>query len=213
MAKTKTDAAASNISDVSRPNDSAPPENSKSVIITKRPLMRDPMMAAPAASGEGSAAEETPPKAKVVHEKLILPPSSSTLSPPSYAATEAPAPETPVAAAVSPAGPPNPPSASPAPESTDKDRSDFKQEPLSDEAAALKEADALAQRRVALDALIVSQKYYLPVDTVERKKARRVILAGAVVIILLGVTWADVSLDAGIVHLGGLKAPTHFFSN
>ena len=68
------------------------------------------------------------------------------------------------------------------------------------------EADAKTQE------LVESKQYFLPINAVEHRKTARFAAAGIVLVLLLVVAWADVALDAGLISIPGLKAPTHFFS-
>lgn len=77
------------------------------------------------------------------------------------------------------------------------------------EAAARKQAERAAE----LTKLAESHKYYLPINQVEKRKNKRYALLGVLLIVVLAVAWADISLDAGIIHLNGIKPLTHFFSN
>ena len=49
-------------------------------------------------------------------------------------------------------------------------------------------------------------------DTVPNAGAYDGVL-GVVLAVLLVLAWLDIALDARIISLGGLHAPTHFFSN
>lgn len=70
-----------------------------------------------------------------------------------------------------------------------------------------------AERQANLDKIALAKTYYLPINQVVRRRSKHVAIVGAVLIILLSLAWLDVSLDAGLIDIPGLKAPTHFFSN
>lgn len=73
------------------------------------------------------------------------------------------------------------------------------------------EQKRLQEREAQIDQLVGTGKYFLPINAVEKRKNRRVVLAGIVLCVLLAVVWYDVALDAGIVS-NILKLPhTHFF--
>jgi len=74
------------------------------------------------------------------------------------------------------------------------------------------EAQKKQERDEELEKLAESHKYYLPINQLERRRNKRATWIGAFVIIVLCVAWADVALDAGLVSVPGVKAPTHFFS-
>lgn len=69
-----------------------------------------------------------------------------------------------------------------------------------------------AERQANLDKIALAKTYYLPINQVVRRRSKHVAIVGAVLIILLGLAWLDVSLDAGLISIPGIKAPTHFFS-
>jgi len=69
-----------------------------------------------------------------------------------------------------------------------------------------------AERIAELDKLVESHKYYLPINQVEKRKNKQYAIIGLIVIILLAAVWADIALDAGIIHISGVKPLTHFFS-
>jgi hypothetical protein len=69
-----------------------------------------------------------------------------------------------------------------------------------------------AERQANLDKIALAKTYYLPINQVVRRRSKHVAVISMVVIILLGLAWLDVSLDAGLISIPGVKAPTHFFS-
>lgn len=75
-----------------------------------------------------------------------------------------------------------------------------------EEEAARKEAE----REEELRKLVESRKYYLPIDEVEKR--HRMYAWSTLLVLLLGLLWLDIVLDAGIMKIGDIKAPTHFFS-
>ena len=209
MSKLKSDQPAKRIADVANPNDSLPSTNSKSVIISSRPIMRDPMMAATPPASEASAdsavvkpivSEATKPAlASVSHELLLIPPTDSELP-----SVEAIADVTPPKPTTEPMPAPTAESVIPAVVKTD---------PTNPDADEAQQIDAETERLAGIDKLIESQKYFLPVDAVELKRAHRFYIVGIVAIVLLGLLFVDIALDAGLVHISGLRAVTHFFSN
>ncbi|MBC7581785.1 hypothetical protein H7097_02850 [Aeromicrobium sp.] len=70
-----------------------------------------------------------------------------------------------------------------------------------------------AERQANFNKIVLAKTYFLPINQVVRRHNKQVVAVGAALIILLGVAWADVSLDAGLITIPGVKAPTHFFSN
>jgi hypothetical protein len=75
------------------------------------------------------------------------------------------------------------------------------------------EADKQAEHDAAIQKLIVDKQFVLPINSVEKRKTKRFIILGVGLSLVLAVAWADVALDAGIIHLGSVKPVTHFFSN
>jgi hypothetical protein len=77
-----------------------------------------------------------------------------------------------------------------------------------DEEAVRKEAE----RRAEVQKIITSRKYYLPINAVGKRRAKRYVILGIVLIVILVAAWVDVALDAGMIHVHGIKPLTHFFS-
>ncbi|HZL07579.1 MAG TPA: hypothetical protein VFC50_00090 [Candidatus Dormibacteraeota bacterium] len=75
------------------------------------------------------------------------------------------------------------------------------------------ETNQEAQRQATIDKLADSKKYYLPINAVEKRRSRRFVILGIILSLLLIVAWADIALDAGLIHVNGIKPVTHFFSN
>jgi hypothetical protein len=69
-----------------------------------------------------------------------------------------------------------------------------------------------AERQANLDKIALAKMYYLPINQVVRRRSKHVAVTGVALIVLLGIAWVDVSLDAGLISIPGVKAPTHFFS-
>jgi hypothetical protein len=78
-----------------------------------------------------------------------------------------------------------------------------------DEASA---EDAKAERQANLQKLVDNKTYYLPINTLETQRTKQFVAVGTLLSILLVLAWADIALDAGLVHIGTLKALTHFFN-
>jgi hypothetical protein len=182
------------IADVAHPGKTAPSPNSKSVIVRHHAgVMADPMVVT---TDEPAKEAETAPvhkpatggstKAKIV--PLATPAEKETPGPAETPAPDVPA-ETPPAAA----------SAVPTP-----------QAPME---TAEAEVAAQAEHEALVDKLSESKQYYLPINSIEKRRTKRVVILGAVLSIVLMVAWADVALDSGIIQLGGVKPVTHFFSN
>ncbi len=300
MAKPKKPDGGKTIMDVAHPGKSAPPANSKSVILSNRPLLKDPMVVDEGAphdsdadsslakvSNKSGAQPLTAPLLKTEEPALAeadAKPDHASEADPSPAETpaeptkpadtatapadkppapadsisssdEAPAPETAEPSGLS--APPTPPETpddnvndSLPPDAPDDgpavsktkdaqppagkteaaaqtevpspDNGDAKpaeggtaESAQSNDMAKKLEAETTkeAQRQAAIDKLTDSKKYYLPINAVEKRRSRRFVILGIILSLLLIVAWADIALDAGLIHLGGIKPLTHFFSN
>jgi hypothetical protein len=75
------------------------------------------------------------------------------------------------------------------------------------ELQAKKEAEHLAN----LNKIALAKTYYLPINQVVRRRSKHVAIAGTALIVILCLAWVDVSLDADLITIPGVKAPTHFF--
>lgn len=76
-----------------------------------------------------------------------------------------------------------------------------------EELAAQEKHDAAIQK------LIDSKQYELPINSVERRRSKRVVALGVILSILLVLLWVDIALDASLIQVDGIKPVTHFFSN
>lgn len=61
--------------------------------------------------------------------------------------------------------------------------------------------------------LVTEKRYFLPINTQEKRRTKHFIILGVILILLLAAAWADIALDAGLIHLDGVKPLTHLFSN
>jgi hypothetical protein len=73
-------------------------------------------------------------------------------------------------------------------------------------------AEAETQKVIALQKLLEEKTYYLPINSREKRKTKRFVLLGIVLSIILIAAWADIALDAGLIHIDNVKPVTHFFS-
>jgi len=196
------------IIDVAHPNDTAPPENSKSVIIKHQPMMRDPMMTAPAPEAKVEDVLVTPAEPAVVrHERVIMPGAATPVGP-----------VTPVATVV------NMP-AEPAVTETLVDKSFTVSESIPEDdlpgyttqkSPQLAEADAETEadeRRQTLNDLVQKQTYFLPIGSTGQQKKKRYVTLGIFLAIILAAAWFNIALDAELIQISGIEAPTDFFKN
>lgn len=197
MAKTKAKTAGARIIDVAHPNDSAPSTTSKSVIIKHQPMMRDPMMAPLSEKAVTDIPDATTEPAIVRYERVVMPKPAE----PEPVALE------PAEAVVDQPG--NFTVSESIPEEAKPNSSSEK----SPQVAEIDAEAETATRRQALDDLVTKQTFFLPINSSSQQKKKQFIFAIIVLIVLLGAVWFEVALDAGLIQIEGVKAPTDFFSN
>ena len=78
------------------------------------------------------------------------------------------------------------------------------------EAAAL---EAAAKQKEELDKLVERRDYFLPINTVERRRSKIVTILGLLLIVLLGLLLFNMLLDVGFLRIEGVSPLTHFFSS
>ncbi len=170
--------------------DKKPAAPKKPAIVTKHTLLKDQ-----------GAADESAKSADEPSEKVELKHTTETkISPLNQAdAPAVPAPQEKPA-----------PAEQPAPEAGKDNKENAKSKPPSQPDA---QAAERAKHDAAIQKLIDSRKYELPINATEKSKSKHFVALGVILTILLVVVWADIALDAGLIHLGGLHSVTHFFSN
>jgi hypothetical protein len=243
MADSTTPAKVKKIVDIAHPGDSAPSPNSKSVIITNRPTMRDPMMNTDAPANDTSEPVEADASGSATHashgviQPLASSPKPAVAEVPAVLATAEPAaakaatdaessiagdepvlqtesePQPTSGSTPPPAEVPNPVTEPEAPKTTTSS-SDAKvgTKDIQTEADEASAEDAKAERQANLQKLVDNKTYYLPINTLETQRTKQFVAVGTLLSILLVLAWADIALDAGLVHIGTLKALTHFFN-
>lgn len=72
--------------------------------------------------------------------------------------------------------------------------------------------EAKIKQEEAINQLVDSREFYLPINAVERHRSKVISLLGLLLIVLLAVVLADLLLDSGVVHISGVHPVTHFFS-
>jgi hypothetical protein len=80
-----------------------------------------------------------------------------------------------------------------------------------DDPAAAEAARKAAEKQVALKKLAESGTYALPINAVEKRRVRRFALIAVVLLLVLGLAWTDLALDAQLIHINGVNPPTDFF--
>lgn len=79
---------------------------------------------------------------------------------------------------------------------------------------AKRKADEEQAAKVAeQEKIIASKKYYLPIKAAESRRSMRRALLLLILVVLVALVWFDAVLDAGILHVPGIHAVTHFFQN
>jgi hypothetical protein len=96
-------------------------------------------------------------------------------------------------------------------DSTDESKDDTKDGTKDDKQTA--ELEAEAKKLEAINALVESREYILPINAVERHRSKVMTGLGLVLILALGALLADLLLDVGFIRLGGVHSLTHFFSS
>ncbi len=216
------------INDVAHPDKTPPSPNSKSVIITNRPILKDPMVVDEASKEKVDPA----PKKTVTREKLIDPVTEplshdGPAKAPSIAQLAEAAAEKDKTnkAAAKPETKDEKPTEDekPEPEAAEKTEADEEDDDSGstdrpDEAKVNDKelearAAAEAKREDAIEKLVDSKQYFLPINSVEKRRSQRFVALGILLSILLILAWADIALDAGLIQISGIKPVTHFFSN
>lgn len=72
--------------------------------------------------------------------------------------------------------------------------------------------EAAAKKQAELDQLAESREYFLPINSVERRRSKLVTLLGVILIVALGLLLVNMMLDAGFIRIPGVRPLTHFFS-
>lgn len=183
------------IEDVARPGKSAPAETSKPVIVTNRPIIKDPMVVE-----DKTEAPAEPTTAKIAGSSRIK---LQPLTP------ETPEPEPEPEKTDDGPAEPEPETET---ETTESEADEGDKGTSPDLAAAEKEAAEAAKRDTELQKLVDSKRYFLPINSVEKRRSKRFVALGIVLSLLLLAAWVNIALDAGLIEIPGIKPVTHFFS-
>jgi len=221
------------ITDVAHPDKTAPSMSSKPIIVTNRPLMKDPMVVeeTPAEATEEPVAASSATRIKITplspnlntDDKSGV--SDDTKEPdaaePAAQAAASDEPEVatgaPDTSEASDAQPEPEPAATPeepaiTPEATDASG----ETPEGDVDGAMKKADTEAERKAAerieeLNKLAADKTYFLPINQRAHRRAHRMLVLTILVLVVLAIVWVDLALDAGLITIHGVHAPTNFF--
>ncbi|MCA9326667.1 hypothetical protein KC976_03645 [Candidatus Saccharibacteria bacterium] len=187
----------------------APAEaTAKPVIVTNRPIMADPMVK-PASSTPEMEPETKPKEAQA--------PSASKIVIQPIVHDEEPTPEDPVTEEQTAEAPSKEVQETEAPATVEEQEeaedtqlpADATDKPTEDPDP---EDPAEIERQAKLQALVDSQKYFLPITTAEQRKSRRTVILGSILAVLLLLAWADIAVDAGLINLPVNLPHTNFFS-
>ena len=174
------------VSDVTPADKVASATSARPIIVTNRPIMKDPMMV--------DADKKDPDDG--LKAKPLKPVLKPDLPEPEKTEAETPEPE-----------PKETPDDPEQPAEGDK--------PAKPTPAETEEADAAkrAEHDKAVQKLVDDKQFFLPINAVEKRRSRRFVLLGVLLSLVLAIAWVDVALDAGLIQIGNVKPVTHFFSN
>ncbi len=224
------------IIDVTDPDKAAPAPTSKPVLVSNRPILKDPMVTEDENKTDADAVPAKP-ELKRTSQPTIQPPERSEADnsddhpkpaePKEISATEEAS--KPVAAASAPAEKPaadppagpgpatETPAATPPSETRNPDFDPSTQDRGKPQTDAEKKLQAEAAERAKHDDMIQKLteegRYTLPIHSAEQQKTKQFIILGIILATVLVLAWLDIALDAGLIHLGGLHSVTHFFTN
>lgn len=237
--KSASKISSSKVFDVSKPNKQPASATSRPVIIKSSPIMQDPMMTSGMTSGKVASALNVVSAGELSNDKAEVSPGAKSDTESEETAETSPSrvkmtiqplsdnpdgsdksegsdkPEAAVADEVSP----EEPAATAKPEDTKPAESvpddiGLSADPTSDEKAAAqtKEQEAAAKQQAELAALTESKEYFLPINSVERRRSKLVALLGIILILALGLLLVNLMLDAGFISIPGVEPLTHIFS-
>ena len=192
--------------DVAHPSGSggqiAASTTSRPVMVSNRPVIKDPMV--------NETASEEPSTAPVLQptKKLVITPLHDKIKADEPVEAPEPIPEPTPNVKTEDGKPvemlePIKQAGVPEPKRTEKELS-------VDQAVA---AEKSAQERQSMLAeMIEKEQYFLPINAAKQRRSRRVAVIGLVVIIVLAAAWYDVALDAGLIPNSFNIPHTSFFS-
>lgn len=199
------------IMDVARPGTSAPSATSKPVLVSNRPMLKDPTL-----TKETEQASDVPDKENSSHgpEKgqMVVKPLEPTEDKSIVTKDDEKSAE-PVTEPTADATPSQPVATDDTIETRDSLETEEESPAQQTDAEADAAAKALAKHDADIEKLVESKRYYLPINAVNDQKTKRFIIMGAVLSLILIVVWLDIALDAGLIKLSGIKAVTHFFQS
>lgn len=230
--------------DVIAPGRAAPSPSARPIIVTNRPMIKDPM--APSDASVAKSAEPIKPKPVQAAEASHVGKTIAAIGPETTADNAAAAVKGDIGAAAAdaptagvtqpgadaisadpenttapaqPAEQTEPENSTPAADSiadNDADKKDSAiDRPQPGDVAAAEKASAAekaaAAEHAAQEKIIASRQYYLPIDGSAKHRGLQWPLLVLLLVILLGLAWLDIAMDAGIIHIHGIQPLTHFF--
>ena len=211
MADQKKPTKSAPIVDVAQPGKSAPSATSKSIIVSHKPMVSDPMVVD---DKSRSQLTNTPMlRLSVSDEVTVDKPEEPTesVAPAEQIDVKGATPTEPVEAS-KPDEPAEPAEPTDTPGEADKPVAGTTKtkDPAADAQAEIAKQ---AEHDTTIQQLIDSKDYFLPINVVEQRRSRRIVILGIILSLVLVVVWVDIALDAGLIKISGVKAVTHFFSN
>jgi len=212
------------IIDVARPDTLKPDLTSKPVLVTNRSILKDPMVIEQATPGivpvvEPAQLTEPGEKSRI---QFSAPPPKADDRAEAHQSTNEPVLAQSSKKAIAQAGAPKlaaNKSVQSRPSASDTSENSGEAEDYDSSSAETTEkeltaaAEAQTKHDAAIQKLVDSKQYFLPINAVEKRKTKRFVILGVILSLLLALAWVDVALDAGLIHIGGIKPVTHFFSN
>ena len=223
MAEPKKPTKTAPIVDVNKPGKTPPSPTSKQIIVNHLPVISDPMVLNKDDNYEtasGSVKSKTPTSDMTESDKpKVREKAEATIEPDANAPSAKDVEE-------KTSDEPEPKEAEPKddakstskdePEdktSSDKPADEASPETQNPDVAAQAEQDKLAKHEAEIQKLVDDKKYFLQINTIERRRSRQVVVIGVLLSLVLALLWVDVALDAGLIKINGVKPVTHFFSN
>jgi hypothetical protein len=74
------------------------------------------------------------------------------------------------------------------------------------------ELEASAKQQAVLDELVENKTYFLPINSVEKRRNKIVAVLGVFLIVVLGLLLIDLLMDVGAVKIAGIDPPLKYFS-
>lgn len=220
MANNETDSSkrrtgSQGVFDISKPGSAHIPAspNSRPVMITNRPVIKDPMVNEVAVEDPKPEPKQQPTKKIVItplhdnivpEDKIVV--SDVVTVEPVVPVIEKPETKPDVADEVVPELPKMLNPIMPAGVPVLKDEKQLTPEQA--EAAAKAAQERAAKVRQAIE----KEQYFLPINAIEEQRSRRVAILGLLLIIVLAVAWYDIALDAGLLTNMYELPHTHFFT-